>query len=477
MILNLYNFRSEVLLNGIQQLVDEVLSRKGHSFCLKIDKQVDKFLNPNPDIESNVVSDNASQTESIGNSTSDTIISPSSQDSPNEPAGTTATPTDVSINNLNNHLESSEIGDKTTIHNKETEENLVTEFEEVSTEIDGNKSIENKEDKQIEETGIKQIIHETVDKEENSLEKAQDNSEKDIEIKNNAEKEKENDEEPINEEPFKNENVLFEKNDNFEDVNREKQENVETDSTNLVSNEVENEDSQVEENVENVEDLSENEGRIVDEKDKENITNTINNPTESSYYSGLQTEPISDDSTSNSFDSNFDQISEASESIEDKHSEDPESNLRKSKRVRNVPLKYRTEVTNKDGYDSISSTDTDPDDKKRSRSSNRLKQPEQIIKLKKKEETSDTKKRRGRVQEQDSKSQNKRKRSPSDSGSNRSVSSSANIKRNHRKVDSPSENVSNNSRDANKERQDSRYGVSFKRSRRPTKQRERYSPS
>lgn len=39
------HFRSDVLLNGITQLVDEVLSLKGKSFCLRIDKHVDKHLN------------------------------------------------------------------------------------------------------------------------------------------------------------------------------------------------------------------------------------------------------------------------------------------------------------------------------------------------------------------------------------------------------------------------------------------------
>ncbi|XP_065649815.1 biorientation of chromosomes in cell division protein 1-like 1 isoform X2 [Hydra vulgaris] len=37
--------KSEVILNSVKHLVDEVLSAKGHSFCLIIDKQVDKYLN------------------------------------------------------------------------------------------------------------------------------------------------------------------------------------------------------------------------------------------------------------------------------------------------------------------------------------------------------------------------------------------------------------------------------------------------
>ncbi|XP_057307702.1 biorientation of chromosomes in cell division protein 1-like 1 [Hydractinia symbiolongicarpus] len=321
--------KSDILLNSIQQLVDEVLSLKGHSFCLKIDKEVDKYLNKDESIVK-TSQDCSSKTEEKEECTEEVPIQ------------------DVGA--------SKEKGNRDIM----TE---VTEIEEVEMEINDNPS--NIESEEHNPSNSNPEIFEV------SLESKKDSMAAESQKLDNPDKNIENKDE--------NKKTL----DELNATTKNTEEN--SDITHVISEEEPSHDIQdveqkivcgitksnkstdIDENVDAKNGDGSAVGKVMDceenEKDeladmnltkqfKENkvieTTNEINEFT--GHIPPLITEPISDDSASNH--SSFTEETKALGEVEQR---------RKSNRVRSLPLKLRQNEskTASDDNDSISSNDTE----------------------------------------------------------------------------------------------------------------------
>ena len=448
-----------MLLNGIQRLVDEVLSLKGHGFCLKIDKQVDQFLNPQETVP-------VEQIRHSVNDTTDTISE--------TPVSTEEIPRDITLDRTienNKDIPSSVVDTKEgnsseppkeqsvldqispDINNEKNEPNDVelqeTEVEEVEMELGGNSNdmmvIEkNNEEKQIEQS----LVTENSSKSNESLPQLEQRGESQVDSPDQEKKivkvdakveEQKSDTESEKEKDEKKETEAI-SSENEDEVLEEKMEtNTESESMNKVGSEDENEGSQT---------------PVQDEKTVEDNVLDKNNQASNSYYTSLVTEPISDDSSSNSTPDSFEPISEEDEESRVSQPEE-ETDRRKSHRKRNVPLKYRDEDETEEK--SVKGTDKKRPLLRKTRSRDTTKE---TYRDKSKDRSSSKSKERSHRKSEKSDNEKSRDRSRSKDRRNRKTEggrSSGAVKR-----------------PATPPEPEERFS---KRPRRPTKQRERYSPS
>lgn len=322
--------KSDILLNSIQQLVDEVLSLKGHSFCLKIDKEVDKYLNKD---ESNVKTnqDCSSKTDEKEECTEEVPIQ------------------DVGV--------SEEKGNRDIM----TE---VTEIEEVEMEINDNPSNIESEEHNPPNSNSEIFEVSLESKKDSTAAESQklDNPDKNIEIK---------DEDKKTLDELNATTKYTEENSDITHVisEQEPSQDIQDVEQKIVSGitSKRNKSTDVDENVDTKNDGGIAVGKVMDCKEDEkdeladmNLTKqfeenkVIETTNEINEFAGhippLITEPISDDSASNH--SSFTEETKALSEVEQR---------RKSNRVRSLPLKLRQNEskTASDDNDSISSNDTE----------------------------------------------------------------------------------------------------------------------
>ena len=512
-----YHFsRSEVLLNGIQQLVDEVLSLKGHGFCLKIDKQVDKFLNPQDHQE--VTIQNTTNDNSVYNNNTNLI-----QDE--------GVP---SVEDINNRYEpqqpqqqqQQQPDSKTEINDGKAVEE--TEVEEVGMEIDTNEIMdhineksedvkekittteqESEEQKLVENiigenTTVEAIVrsdkHEKVAtvtddnvksaEEDNSSNETKSNEQTEC-IKVKKEQKEEEEEEsnnagqqtPTNDEPHFTDTEKVEKVEGDHDI-------PEIGPENLIPENNESADQVTANNIA-IDQIGDKEEEDIKDEGTPELDGDALRETSLSYYTSLQTEPISDESPTSSVNS-YEQISDedgggnaavdvkVTEDVRkdtlsvanDNDEEDVSKNRRKSHRNRKAPSKYQQQSDNNDdAKDTATDASRQSDEKSRStRSATTTNKQDSLARDSRSDErstgnSSSSRSSRRKHEKRESSTRHdtvksekrKRSRSPRDRKSRDDRNSSRSSSRNKR-APTPEERIS-------------------KRPRRPTKQRERFSPS
>jgi len=545
--------RSEVLINGIQRLVDEVLSLKGHSFCLKIDKQVDQFLNPN--------AESSNQEEKKV----DLLLPVKEEVSANE------------AHSIGNPVSSTLYPEVKLQQNNEVAENVETEIEEVDMDID--QSIEEDSPKHsVSEEGLSKIesTEESVKRSESGTDLKTSNTtppaitdDLSKSTKKTEQCELLKEEEPalevVNEPQITNDNRTVIKTENVtddddnedlknaersvviktEDVGgieciseessprysdqepgdsgREAKEKIEIEPE-LINDKFKDTPKQLQKEEKNdiiSEELSaENADEILDDKsqiqDMQNINKQIENETadrvdaqqtllSSSYLHSLQTEPISDDSSNgnsneNSNDSfepisdadadddeNVDNVSENENEVEAYNDEfENETSRRKSSRKRSVPVKYRGGGSEEEKEDEKTRAKTDSSDSNSRKSNTRSRRVERALRTQRDDF------RNASIRDTDSKSKGDGRSSRSRKVESTGAAADDDDKQQRRKKRKRSRSNDNNARrslrvsSANttiSETRSTRRRVSSsderssKRPRRPTKQRNRYSPS
>ncbi|XP_066929444.1 biorientation of chromosomes in cell division protein 1-like 1 [Clytia hemisphaerica] len=445
--------KSEVLLNGIQRLVDEVLSLKGHGFCLKIDKQVDQFLNPQTTTQ---VEQNRHSVNLVQNLVNETPVSTeeiSHHITPNKPSINNETSANIDIKEEN-------------ISEPPKERSLL---EEISPDINNQKNVEpndvDLQEMEVEEVGIElgdtnndmmviekhteqSLVTENPSIKDNSPQLEQhehigpEQEEKIAETDESVEKRKNESE---SEKVKNNKNEI--EDENKKEVLEEKKEINQSRNIERSSGDQEDVDSEQEGSQTPVQD----EKTVIEDR-----VSGKNNRSSNSYYTSLVTEPISDDSSSNSTPDSFEPISE--EDDDESQVSEPEegADRRKSYRKRNIPLKYRDEEGEEDEK-SAKGTDKKRPTLRKTRSKDTT---EEIHRDKSNDRASSKKKERSHRKIEKSDSEKSRDRSRSRDKQNRKNEggrSSGAVKRPSTPPE-PEERFS-------------------KRPRRPTKQRERYSPS
>ena len=512
-----YHFsRSEVLLNGIQQLVDEVLSLKGHGFCLKIDKQVDKFLNPQDHQEvtiQNTTNDNSGynnntnliqdegvpSVEDINNRYEPQQPQQQQQQQPDSKTeindGKAVEETEVEevgmeidTNEIMDHIneKSEDVKEKITTTEQESEEqklveNIIGENTTVEAIVrsDKHEKVATVTDDNVKSTEEDNLSNETKSNEQTECIKVKkEQKEEEEEESNNAGQQT-----PTNDEPHFTDTEKVEKVEEDHDI-------PEIGPENLIPENNESADQVTANNIA-IDQIGDKEEEDIKDEGTPELDGDALRETSLSYYTSLQTEPISDESPTSSVNS-YEQISDedgggnaavdvkVTEDVRkdtlsvanDNDEEDVSKNRRKSHRNRKAPSKYQQQSDNNDdAKDTATDASRQSDEKSRStRSATTTNKQDSLARDSRSDErstgnSSSSRSSRRNHEKRELSTRNdtvksekrKRSRSPRDRKSRDDRNSSRPSSRNKR-APTPEERIS-------------------KRPRRPTKQRERFSPS